>query len=135
MTAQAQVPGSAPDATEPAVVPDRRTRRWARIAAMSGYVVAVAVWWWRIGIPNDSITVILTLWVGTIAWNIEAPWRRHLQFVRDWATQSGWDKEPPAPAIPDEVVEGTRQRYAEAYEKITGEPFTAWLERTGAPAA
>ena len=54
------------------------------------------------------------------------------QYVRDWATESGWDKSPPAPAIPDEVVEGTRGRYIEAYEKVTGEPFDAWLERTGA---
>jgi phosphoribosylaminoimidazole-succinocarboxamide synthase len=54
------------------------------------------------------------------------------QYVRDWATQSGWDKTPPAPALPDEVVEGTRQRYFEAYERITGEPFSAWLERVGA---
>lgn len=53
------------------------------------------------------------------------------QYVRDWATASGWDKLPPAPAIPDEVVEGTRARYVEAYERITGEPFQAWLERTG----
>ena len=37
----------------------------------------------------------------------------------------------PAPAIPDEVVEGTRARYQEAYERITGEPFSAWLERSG----
>ena len=56
------------------------------------------------------------------------------QYVRDWATESGWDKSPPAPAIPDDVVEGTRGRYIEAYEKITGEPFDAWLERTGAQA-
>jgi phosphoribosylaminoimidazole-succinocarboxamide synthase len=54
------------------------------------------------------------------------------QYVRDWATESGWDKSPPAPAIPDDVVEGTRGRYIEAYEKVTGEPFDAWLERTGA---
>ena len=54
------------------------------------------------------------------------------QYVRDWATESGWDKSPPAPAIPDEVVEGTRGRYIEAYEKVTGEPLDAWLERTGA---
>jgi phosphoribosylaminoimidazole-succinocarboxamide synthase len=52
------------------------------------------------------------------------------QFVRDWAAGSGWDKAPPAPAIPDDVVEGTRARYVEAYEKITGEPFDAWLSRT-----
>jgi phosphoribosylaminoimidazole-succinocarboxamide synthase len=54
------------------------------------------------------------------------------QYVRDWAASSGWDKRPPAPAIPDEVVAGTRARYVEAYELITGEPFAAWLERSGA---
>jgi phosphoribosylaminoimidazole-succinocarboxamide synthase len=54
------------------------------------------------------------------------------QYVRDWATQSGWDKTPPAPALPDEVIEGTRQRYLDAYERITGEPFSAWLERVSA---
>ena len=53
------------------------------------------------------------------------------QFVRDWASQSGWDKTAPAPPLPDDVVEGTRARYVEAYEKITGEPFGAWLERSG----
>ncbi|HEX8647901.1 MAG TPA: phosphoribosylaminoimidazolesuccinocarboxamide synthase [Thermoleophilaceae bacterium] len=51
------------------------------------------------------------------------------QYVRDWASGSGWDKSPPAPALPDDVIEGTRQRYREAYEKITGEPFEAWLKR------
>jgi phosphoribosylaminoimidazole-succinocarboxamide synthase len=54
------------------------------------------------------------------------------QYVRDWASASGWDKRPPAPAIPDEVVAGTRARYVEAYERIAGEPFQAWLDRTGA---
>jgi phosphoribosylaminoimidazole-succinocarboxamide synthase len=54
------------------------------------------------------------------------------QYVRDWAAASGWDKRPPAPAIPDDVVTGTRARYVEAYERIAGEPFQAWLERTGA---
>ncbi|HEV2975092.1 MAG TPA: phosphoribosylaminoimidazolesuccinocarboxamide synthase [Solirubrobacteraceae bacterium] len=54
------------------------------------------------------------------------------QYVRDWASQSGWDKQPPAPAIPDDVVAGTRARYVEAYELIAGEPFDAWLDRAGA---
>jgi phosphoribosylaminoimidazole-succinocarboxamide synthase len=53
------------------------------------------------------------------------------QYVRDWATHSGWDKQPPAPAIPADVVAGTRARYVEAYELITGQPFQAWLDRTG----
>jgi phosphoribosylaminoimidazole-succinocarboxamide synthase len=56
------------------------------------------------------------------------------QYVRDWATGSGWDKKPPAPAIPDDVVAGTRARYVEAYELIVGEPFEEFLERTGATA-
>ncbi len=54
------------------------------------------------------------------------------QYVRDWAADSGWDKRPPAPPIPADVVAGTRARYVEAYERITGEPFQAWLERTSA---
>jgi phosphoribosylaminoimidazole-succinocarboxamide synthase len=56
------------------------------------------------------------------------------QYVRDWATASGWDKLPPAPPIPAEVVAGTRSRYIEAYERITGRPFAAWLERCGVAA-
>jgi phosphoribosylaminoimidazole-succinocarboxamide synthase len=52
------------------------------------------------------------------------------QFVRDWASGTGWDKSPPAPEVPAEVVERTRGLYVEAYERITGEPFEAWLERT-----
>ncbi len=52
------------------------------------------------------------------------------QYVRDWASGTGWDKAPPAPPIPDDVVEQTRERYVAAYEKLSGEPFSAWLERT-----
>jgi len=54
------------------------------------------------------------------------------QFVRDWATATGWDRTPPAPAIPDDVVAKTRAKYVEAYELITGEPLAGWLRRTGA---
>jgi phosphoribosylaminoimidazole-succinocarboxamide synthase len=53
------------------------------------------------------------------------------QFVRDWASGTGWDRNPPAPEIPDEVVQRTRGKYIEAYELITGEPFDAWLRRAG----
>ena len=54
------------------------------------------------------------------------------QYVRDWASGTGWDKTPPAPAIPDDVVAATRERYVTAYEKLAGEPFAAFLERVGA---
>jgi phosphoribosylaminoimidazole-succinocarboxamide synthase len=54
------------------------------------------------------------------------------QFVRDWASSTGWDKTPPAPEIPADVVAGTRAKYVEAYEIVTGESFDAWLSRTAA---
>jgi len=53
------------------------------------------------------------------------------QYVRDWASGSGWDKTPPAPELPDDVIARTRELYVDAYERITGEPFDAWLERSG----
>jgi phosphoribosylaminoimidazole-succinocarboxamide synthase len=49
------------------------------------------------------------------------------QYVRDFATSTGWDKTPPAPALPDDVVAATRARYVEAYERLTGTPFGDWL--------
>lgn len=42
------------------------------------------------------------------------------QYVRDWLAQSGWDKQPPAPELPPEVVEGTSRRYKDAYRLLTG---------------
>lgn len=42
------------------------------------------------------------------------------QFVRDWANDTGWDHRPPAPALPDDVVAQTREKYLEAYRRITG---------------
>jgi phosphoribosylaminoimidazole-succinocarboxamide synthase len=45
------------------------------------------------------------------------------QFVRDWLETSGWDKNSPPPELPQEVVARTRQKYIEAYERLTGGPF------------
>ena len=45
------------------------------------------------------------------------------QFVRNWLESQPWNKQPPAPALPHEVVVGTRQRYLEAYERLTGRRF------------
>ena len=45
------------------------------------------------------------------------------QFVRDWLESTGWDKNPPAPRLPQEVVEKTRQKYIEAFCKLTGESW------------
>ena len=50
------------------------------------------------------------------------------QYVRDFVAASGWNKEPPAPALPDEVIAGTRDRYVTAYERLTGR---AWQPPEG----
>ncbi len=45
------------------------------------------------------------------------------QFVRDWLESTGWDKEPPAPPLPKDIVERTSHKYVQAYEMITEKPF------------
>ena len=54
------------------------------------------------------------------------------QYVRDWLDAAGWDHEPPAPELPADVVAQTASRYREAYERLTGERFGAYLTRMGA---
>ncbi len=49
------------------------------------------------------------------------------QFVREWLETQPWDKTPPAPDLPAHIVVGTRQRYVEAYETITGKSFDDYL--------
>lgn len=51
------------------------------------------------------------------------------QYVRDWLSATGWDKQAPGPALPDGVVEQTRSKYVEAYETLTGSSFDAYLRR------
>ena len=50
------------------------------------------------------------------------------QFVRDWCERTGWDKSPPGPELPEDVVAGTRARYIEAFERLTGVAFDAYLD-------
>jgi phosphoribosylaminoimidazole-succinocarboxamide synthase len=50
------------------------------------------------------------------------------QFVRDYCESLGWDKTPPGPELPDEVVAGTRARYVEAFERLTGIGFDRYLD-------
>ena len=52
------------------------------------------------------------------------------QFVRDWLDSVGWDHTPPAPALPRDVINGTRDKYTEAFERISGRPFSAYLQET-----
>ncbi len=58
------------------------------------------------------------------------------QYLRDWLLAQGWDKTAPGPELPEKVVDGTRSRYIEAYERITGASFERYLrEDVIAPAA
>ena len=50
------------------------------------------------------------------------------QFVRDWCLATGWDRTPPGPELPPDVVDGTRARYVEAFELLTGVPFARYLD-------
>jgi phosphoribosylaminoimidazole-succinocarboxamide synthase len=49
------------------------------------------------------------------------------QFVRDYCESLGWDKTPPGPELPEDVVSGTRARYVEAFVRLTGIEFDAYL--------
>jgi phosphoribosylaminoimidazole-succinocarboxamide synthase len=53
------------------------------------------------------------------------------QFARDWCEGAGWDKTAPGPELPDEVVSGTRDRYIEAFERLTEVPFEHYLADPG----
>ena len=50
------------------------------------------------------------------------------QYLRDWLDESGWDHNPPGPDLPDVVVDRTRAKYVEAYERLTGSSFEEWLK-------
>jgi phosphoribosylaminoimidazole-succinocarboxamide synthase len=50
------------------------------------------------------------------------------QFVRDWLERSGWDKRPPAPPLPADVVAGTRARYIAAFERLTDSSFERYRD-------
>ncbi len=59
--------------------------RPARFASMLVYVVALAGWVTVMGLPKQAMTAFGWIWLATIAWNIRAPLRTHLDFVRDWS--------------------------------------------------
>lgn len=52
-----------------------------------------------------------------------SPFSYDKQYVRDFLESSGWDKQPPAPVLPDDVVARTREKYVEAFETLTGTSF------------
>ena len=49
------------------------------------------------------------------------------QYARDWCAETGWDRTEPGPELPADVVAGTRARYVEAFERLTGVPFDQYV--------
>src|SRR5262245_28739819 len=60
------------------------TTQSVRVAAMLLYALALVVWVAWVGLPKQPIILFAWFWLATIAWNLQAPWRSHLGFLRDW---------------------------------------------------
>jgi phosphoribosylaminoimidazole-succinocarboxamide synthase len=106
--------------------------RGARLAAERGIIIAdtkIELGWAPDGTlvladevltPDSSRFWPADSWVpGRVQFSFDK------QYLRDWAAGTGWDKQPPAPEIPDEVVAVVRARYIEVYERLTGEAWDA----------
>lgn len=102
-------------------------KRGAERAAQAGIIVADT----KVEFGRDSDGV-LTLGDEVLTSDSSRFWRANewepgrpqraydKQFVRDWARSTGWDQTPPGPAMPDDVVAATRDRYVDVYQRITG---------------
>jgi len=104
-------------------------RRGAEMAAKRGIIIADTKFEW--GILDDELILIdevLTpdssrFWPADQYETGRNPPSFDKQFVRDWLEATDWDKNSEPPALPDEIVRKTREKYIEAYERITGDDF------------
>jgi hypothetical protein len=69
---------------ETELVGTKATSRSARSYAMLAYLLVLAAYSKVVGLPSDTLQVFAWMWLATVAWNIQAPGRSHLVFVRDW---------------------------------------------------
>jgi phosphoribosylaminoimidazole-succinocarboxamide synthase len=107
----------------------------ARHAADRGLILADTKF--EFGFVGDRLTVIDELltpdssrfWDAAVYAPGTSPASFDKQYLRDFLAGSGWNREPPPPRLPDAVIAGTAERYAAAYERLTGEPLP---ERSGA---
>ncbi|NUS73933.1 MAG: phosphoribosylaminoimidazolesuccinocarboxamide synthase [Corynebacteriales bacterium] len=106
-------------------------RRGAEIGAEHGIIVAdtkIELGWSSEGslvLADEVLTSDSSRFWPADSWRPGGP--QHAfdkQFVRDWAASTGWNKKPPAPEVPDEIVEATRARYIEVYERLTGNTWS-----------
>jgi phosphoribosylaminoimidazole-succinocarboxamide synthase len=102
-------------------------RRAAARAEQCGLLLADTKF--EFGLDGDQITLIDEVLTPDSSrfWDAAtgSPESYDKQFVRDYLERAGWDKRPPAPALPPEVVAGTRARYLEAFRRFTGRALSA----------
>jgi phosphoribosylaminoimidazole-succinocarboxamide synthase len=103
-------------------------RRGAALAAERGILIAdtkIEMGWAPDGtlvLADEVLTPDSSRFWPADGWHPgTAPFSFDKQFVRDWAAGTGWDKRPPGPPVPAEVVAATRGRYVEVYQRLTGE--------------
>ena len=90
------------------------------------------------GVVDDAVVVIDELLTSDSSryWDAEqyeigtSPPSFDKQYVRDYYSATGWDHRPPAPRLPADVIAGTRARYVDAYERLTGARFDDWYRPT-----
>jgi phosphoribosylaminoimidazole-succinocarboxamide synthase len=89
----------------------------------------------RLVIADELLTPDSSRFWPAESWRVgSSPPSLDKQPIRDWSAATGWDRRPPAPSLPDSVVAATRDRYVEAYERLTGRSFADALAATGAAA-
>jgi len=101
----------------------------ARYALQKGIIIADTKF--EFGLIDGTIAVVdeaLTpdssrFWPADTYREGESPFSFDKQYVRDWLEASGWNKQPPAPELPGDVIEKTRAKYIEAFERLTGTSF------------
>jgi phosphoribosylaminoimidazole-succinocarboxamide synthase len=106
--------------------------RAAERAAGAGFVLADTKF--ELGFVDGELTVcdeVVTpdssrLWPADAVVPGQTPPAFDKQPLRDWASAQPWDKRPPAPALPDDVVAETSARYVAAYERLTGRSLADW---------
>ncbi|HEX6756190.1 MAG TPA: phosphoribosylaminoimidazolesuccinocarboxamide synthase [Mycobacteriales bacterium] len=105
-------------------------RRGAQVAAATGILLADTKLEFGVGpdgglvLADEVLTPDSSRFWPVEGWAPGGPQPSYdKQFVRDWATGTGWDRKPPAPALPEDVVAATRARYLEAYQRLTGQRF------------
>jgi phosphoribosylaminoimidazole-succinocarboxamide synthase len=106
--------------------------RGAALAAKKGIIIADTKF--ELGLIDGELAIcdeVLTpdssrFWPADLWEPGRTPPSFDKQPLRDWLEDSGWDKSPPPPALPPEVVTATRARYIEAYERLSGQSFDDW---------